>query len=158
MLTNLNTSITNNSEDTNYNFAIIGAGAAGITLARKLSLRGHTVALMEAGDNELSEESQEVYEGRIVGDPYFQLDITRLRFFGGSTNHWGGMCRAFEAIDFQRGYLGPEYEWPIIKSDIDKYIQEASNILEIPLLEDDQVIENSNLREIAFKLSLELLD
>ena len=68
MLTNLNTSITNNSEDTNYNFAIIGAGAAGITLARKLSLRGHSVALMEAGDNELSEESQEVYEGRVVGD------------------------------------------------------------------------------------------
>ena len=153
MLTNLNTSITNNSEDTNYNFAIIGAGAAGITLARKLSLRGHSVALMEAGDNEFSEESQEVYEGRVVGDSYFQLDVSRLRFFGGSTNHWGGMCRTFEAIDFQRGYLGPEYEWPIIKSDIDKYSQEASNILEIPSIEDDLVIEDSNLREIAFKFS-----
>ena len=153
MLTNLNTPITNSSGDTNYDFAIIGAGAAGITLARKLSLRGHTVALMEAGDYEFSGESQEVYEAQVVGDPYFQLDVSRLRFFGGATNHWGGMCRTFEAIDFQRGYLGPEFEWPIIKSDIDKYIQEASNILEIPLIEDDQVIENSNLREIAFKLS-----
>lgn len=26
----------------------------------------------------------------VIGDPYFALDATRLRYFGGSSNHWAG--------------------------------------------------------------------
>ena len=113
MLTDLNS--TDIIEDTysGYDVTIVGAGAAGITLALKLSSKGKKVALVEAGGLEYSDESQQVYSAKTVGDPYFELDEARFRYFGGSTNQWSGMCRTFEPEDFNRGYLGDEYKWPI---------------------------------------------
>ena len=142
-----------NNKNNKYDFAVIGAGAAGITISRKLSSKGKRVAMMEAGSYEFSEESQKIYDGKVLGDAYFDLSVCRLRHFGGSTNHWGGMCRSFEAIDFQRKYLGEEYQWPISKNDIDKYYSEACNILDIPIIKNDLIINNSNLREVYFEFS-----
>ena len=51
---------------------------------------------------ELSEESQEIYEGPILGRDYFDLDIARLRYLGGTSNHWGGWCRPLDASGFLR--------------------------------------------------------
>ena len=81
MLSNLNYK---NFEYDNKNFdvVVVGAGAAGITITRELARLGHHVALVEAGDYELSEWSQEIYKARSIGDPYFDLDVARLRFFG----------------------------------------------------------------------------
>jgi len=91
--------IDNNFLNTNYDICIVGAGAAGITLANKLSDKGLNVILCEAGSDEYSEVSQKNYIGKIKGDPYFDLDIARLRYLGGTTNHWNGMCRPFEKIE-----------------------------------------------------------
>ena len=55
---------------------------------------------MEAGGLEITEESQDVYRGTNVGLEYFDLDICRLRYFGGTSNHWGGWSRALDAVDF----------------------------------------------------------
>jgi glycine/D-amino acid oxidase-like deaminating enzyme len=109
MLSNLNYK---NFEYDNKNFdvVVVGAGAAGITITRELARLGHHVALVEAGDYELSEWSQEIYKARSIGDPYFDLDVARLRFFGGTTNHWTGYCRTFEVEDFERDYLGEEFK------------------------------------------------
>ena len=54
---------------------IIGAGAAGITLARDLSGSGLRVLLLEGGGLEPDSESQEPYRGRNVGLPYVDLVI-----------------------------------------------------------------------------------
>jgi choline dehydrogenase-like flavoprotein len=69
----------------------IGSGPAGITIARKLSAAGIPVVIFEAGGADFTEESQAFYSGKTVGDYYFDLDITRLRYFGGSSNHWAGL-------------------------------------------------------------------
>ncbi|MDB4087927.1 FAD-dependent oxidoreductase, partial [Amylibacter sp.] len=132
MLTDLNDSGARTDNYSGYDVTIIGAGAAGITLALKLSSEGKKVALIEAGGLEYSEESQQVYSARTVGDPYFELDVARLRYFGGTTNHWGGMCRTFEREDFNRGHFGKEYLWPIGYEELDRYRAEACEILEIP--------------------------
>ena len=90
-----------------FDVCVIGAGAAGITLATRLARRGRSVLLAEGGEIDFSAASQKQYEGAVVGDPYFDLAETRLRFLGGSTNHWGGdlqtvgMAR-FHAQDRQR--------------------------------------------------------
>ena len=75
---------------------IIGAGPAGISIARKLGKAGIPTVIFEAGGNDYSDESQDFYKGKVIGDPYFDLDVTRLRFLGGSSNHWAGWCRVLE--------------------------------------------------------------
>ena len=46
-----------------FDVCVIGAGPAGITLARRLAAAGAEVALMEAGGLEITPESQDVYVG-----------------------------------------------------------------------------------------------
>ena len=93
-----------------YDACVVGAGVAGITLAMELSKKGKNVILIEGGGKEETIKSQEIYGGLVTGDPYFDLSVGRLRFLGGSSNHWGGWSRSFEEIDFKRDYLGEEYK------------------------------------------------
>lgn len=153
MLTNLNISASFEDSYNGYEVAIIGAGAAGITLALKLSAEGKKVALVEAGGLEWSDESQQIYDAKTVGDPYFELDVARLRFFGGSTNHWNGWCRTFEREDFNRGYLGNQYKWPIAFEELDQYRGEACEILEISSDFQDAPLSDSDIESISFNFS-----
>ncbi|WP_394889152.1 FAD-dependent oxidoreductase [Mesorhizobium sp. AaZ16] len=108
---------------------VIGAGPAGITIARRLAAAGIPVALLEAGSNEWTEESQDAYKGVTVGDPYFDLDATRLRYFGGSSNHWAGWCRILESYDFEPKTHIRNSGWPIRRSDIEPHFDETYDIL-----------------------------
>ena len=140
MLTNLNKDKVNVQNFKDFDVAVVGAGAAGITITNQLASLGYNVALIEAGDYEYTEQSQEIYTAKTVGDPYFDLDVARLRYFGGTTNHWNGWCRTFEEEDFKRDYLGEEFKWPITKQDIDPFKDKACNILEISSDFSDSII------------------
>ena len=82
----------------NYDICIVGTGPAGMSLAVNLpeNLR---ILLIEGGGEGYSENSQNLYQGNNIGHDYFDLTATRLRFLGGSSNHWGGLCRPLDAID-----------------------------------------------------------
>ena len=69
---------------------VVGAGAAGISIARELSGQPHRIALIESGGFEPEEPTQQLYDGRSIGRDYQPLDAVRLRYFGGTTNHWAG--------------------------------------------------------------------
>lgn len=137
----------------NFDVVVVGAGAAGITITRELARLGHHVALVEAGDYEFSERSQEIYKARSIGDPYFDLDVARLRFFGGTTNHWTGYCRTFEVEDFERDYLGEEFKWPIKNDQLKPYLKTACNILEISDVFNDKIITQSDIERFEIKFS-----
>ena len=136
-----------------FDVCVIGAGAAGITIANSLSDFGFKIALCEAGSDEYTERSQNNYKGKVVGDNYFDLDIARLRFLGGSTNHWNGMCRPFSEIDFDRGYLGDKYIWPITFDEISKYQEQACKILEIKNNFEFKNQETEKIKKIKFQFS-----
>ena len=76
-----------------------------------------------------------------------------MRYFGGSTNHWSGWCRTFEPEDFNRSYLGDEYDWPISFNDIDKYRSEACEILEISSKFKDINTIDPDIEMVDFKFS-----
>ena len=84
-----------------YDVCIVGAGPAGITLALKLARSGFRVALLEGGDRDFTGESQELYQGDILGKWYHGLDVSRLRYLGDTTGHWGGQCLKLDKHDFE---------------------------------------------------------
>src|SRR5215813_63056 len=110
---------------------IVGAGAAGITIARPFIGRPITVLVVESGGLEFDEATQSLYQGPVVGLPYFDLDVTRLRYFGGSTNHWGGWCAPLHDIDFEARDWVPHSGWPISRRDLDPYYGTAQFMVDI---------------------------
>ena len=118
-----------------FDVCVVGAGPAGITVARRLAARGLDVALMEAGGLDYSDQSQDFYRGAVVGHEYHATDVTRLRYFGGTSNHWGGRCRTLEAHDFEAHAFHALSGWPIGKGALDPYRDETDAILDLPSAE-----------------------
>ena len=111
---------------------IIGAGAAGITLARALAASGHTVVLLESGGFQPDDATQALYRGSSVGLPldpigHQGLDGPRLRYFGGTTNHWAGYCRPFPELDFEPRSYVPRSGWPMARAALDPYYAVAED-------------------------------
>lgn len=118
-------------KDKTFDICIIGAGAAGITLAIYLK-KNFNILLLEGGGFEFSNESQEIYKGKNVGHEYFELDTSRARWLGGTTNWWGGWCAPFEKCDFKKRDFVKYSGWPIEKTDLDPYDKEARFIVNLP--------------------------
>ena len=131
---------------------IIGAGAAGISMAVTLAERGHRVLLCEGGDADYSERSQDSYRGETVCDAYIPLYGARLRYLGGSTNHWGGVCRPLDRYDFTAKSASSETAWPIARDAISPYYSTAASILDLAPLPADQPIAGSGFKRIYFSL------
>ena len=73
---------------------VVGAGAAGQTLARRLAARGIDVLLIESGLTDFDEAHQDLAHGLVApeGEGYYALRDARLRLLGGTTAIWGGRC------------------------------------------------------------------
>jgi hypothetical protein len=113
-----------------FDVCVCGAGPAGITIARKLAGHGKKVLLLEGGDLSYSHKSQDHYKGSIAGRMYY-LESSRLRYFGGSSNHWGGMCALLDPITFEaQDNLGLP-GWPISREEVLSSIHEAKEIVDI---------------------------
>jgi choline dehydrogenase-like flavoprotein len=109
---------------------IIGAGAAGITLAREFAGRPFKVCLLESGGLDFDSATQDLYAGEIDGFPE-ALDVSRLRYFGGSTNHWTGASSFLEPIVMQKRPWVPHSGWPISRADLDPFYGRAAEITQI---------------------------
>jgi choline dehydrogenase-like flavoprotein len=110
--------------------AVIGGGPAGITLARALDRSGVRICVVEAGGDTPDADVQALYEGENVGIDY-PLAATRLRYFGGSSNHWGGYCRPLDPIDFEARDWVPYSGWPFGIEELEPYYTQACDIVEI---------------------------
>lgn len=110
---------------------IIGGGAAGITLAQSFFGTKTKVVLIEGGGTEFDYDSQELYEGESVGAEYFGLTETRLRFLGGTTNHWGGTCARFPPGEFAGRSWVADSTWPITYDAVAAYYPQAHEICDL---------------------------
>ncbi|WP_287004016.1 FAD-dependent oxidoreductase [Sphingobium sp.] len=111
---------------------VIGAGVAGISLARKLLSSGLEVILLESGGIDYEADIAGLNEGENTGLDYYNLKDARLRFFGGTTAIWGGRCAQLDPIDFQKRSWVEHSGWPISWAEMQPYYREAREILGLP--------------------------
>ena len=110
---------------------IIGAGAAGISIALDWENTPFKIILLEGGGFDYDDKVQELYNGKITGHPYFPMKASRLHYFGGSTGHWGGRCSTFDDIDFEKREWVENSGWPIKRTDIATFYPKAHTILDL---------------------------
>ncbi len=110
---------------------IVGAGAAGISLALELTGSGLAVCLLESGGMKFALPNQSLYSGLNVGLPYHALDICQLRYLGGSTNAWGGWCRPLDPIDFETRPWVEQSGWPFAISELAPFYRRAHELCQV---------------------------
>lgn len=117
---------------------IVGAGAAGVSLALSLSGRGLKILLLESGFEFADDKTQDLYAGEVADEKlHSPPDKYRQRRFGGSTTIWGGRCMPFDPIDFEPREYIPQSGWPISYQDLAPYYQQANKLLEAGVYEYD---------------------
>lgn len=109
---------------------IAGAGAAGITIARELVQAGVRVCLLEAGGLSLDPDVDTLSVIENVGRPYAPNDL-RLRYFGGTTNQWGGHCVPLSLGDFEARDWVRHSGWPYSYEELRHYYEAAHRVLQI---------------------------
>lgn len=110
---------------------IIGAGAAGISIALEWIGTPYKIILLEGGGFEYDDRVQELYAGKTTGQRYYPLKSSRLHYFGGTTGHWAGYCSTFDEIDFEKRDWVPHSGWPISRAELDPYYKRAHKNLEL---------------------------
>ncbi|MUL38962.1 GMC oxidoreductase [Gloeocapsopsis dulcis] len=134
---------------------IVGAGAAGITLARELCGQPYKICLLESGGLDFDEVTQSLYQGKNVGVPYFPVSESRARHFGGSTNLWGGTCRPLDEIDFEYRPWMPYSSWPFTKAELNPYYKRSQKVCGLERFDYEFADwENDLRRQYRFNLPL----
>jgi choline dehydrogenase-like flavoprotein len=117
---------------------IIGAGAAGISMALEWINTPYKVILLEGGGFEYEAQMQDLYKGKTTGQRYYPLESARLHYFGGTTGHWAGFCSPLDPIDFKKRDWVPHSGWPIKREDLDPFYARAQKNLDLGPYEYDE--------------------
>jgi choline dehydrogenase-like flavoprotein len=110
---------------------IVGAGAAGITIARELRRERWRVVVLEGGGLESDTATRSLSDGTVTGRSYYRLDAARSRRFGGTTDQWSGICRPLDEQDFQRHDWIPESGWPFGLAQLLPFYERARPVCQI---------------------------
>jgi choline dehydrogenase-like flavoprotein len=110
---------------------IIGAGAAGIAIAREFLRRQLKVLVLEGGGLSPEAASQELFESEVAGLPHASIHDGRARIFGGTTTLWGGQALRFDKFDFTERSWVPFSGWPVSREALDPYYDRAERILHL---------------------------
>jgi choline dehydrogenase-like flavoprotein len=113
---------------------IVGAGAAGLTLAFELEAAGRAVLVVESGGFEPDETVQSLYDLESIGYPPRPDYMSRARYFGGSCNIWAGRCMPLQELDIAGRAWVSDSAWPIPSGEIGRYYPKAAAILGLPAI------------------------
>ncbi|HTE51707.1 MAG TPA: GMC family oxidoreductase [Kofleriaceae bacterium] len=102
---------------------VIGAGAAGLVLARELASSGARVCLLESGGRKPAPGPDPMYQIHATQLPV--ADDSRVRAFGGTTTVWAGRWKRFDPIDFEPRPWVRHSGWPVSYASLDPYYVRA---------------------------------
>lgn len=104
---------------------IVGAGVAGLAIAKTFIGTQTSVCLVESGGLAGEERSQALFEGASIGAPAFDPGVSRMRVFGGSCNLWGGGCIPLSEHDLSTRDWVPHSGWPLTYAELEPHYQQA---------------------------------
>jgi choline dehydrogenase-like flavoprotein len=107
---------------------IVGAGPAGISIARSFIGTSLSVCLVESGGLAGEDRNQELYAGSSIGCPELDPATSRMRAFGGSCNVWGGGCVPLSTLDLGPRDWVPHSGWPLSYDEIEPYYRRAQEV------------------------------
>ncbi|WP_295814386.1 GMC family oxidoreductase [uncultured Nitratireductor sp.] len=131
--------------------ALVGAGPAGLAIAREFAGTALKVVLIESGGIAFDPNVQKLNRVENVGDPNtrdamslqrgYTGDLAwlndipafelRNRMVGGSTHTWVGKCAAFDDIDFDTRKWVPGSGWPLRRRDLTDVLDRAATLLNL---------------------------
>jgi len=131
---------------------VVGAGAAGLTLARELIGTPLRVALVDSGGLRVDPAVEALNVGDSTGVATVDLEASRARGFGGTTRLWAGQCVRFEREDFEERPWVSHSGWPFSRTELEPFYARAERLLGV------QGIDSSESMWSHFGLSIPPLD
>lgn len=124
-----------NNQQIETDLCIVGAGPAGISVAREFLDDDTRVCLLESGGADVERRAQRRNRGQSVGYPTYRLHRSRIRAFGGTSRHWsldaGFMARPLDSIDFEVR-PGIRYSgWPFDRAHLEPYYVQAQSMCQL---------------------------
>lgn len=110
---------------------IIGAGPAGLTIAKQLGGKGLRIAVIESGGEDFDPDIQELADGEFTGIEPDPLDATRYIALGGTATVWNGHCRRLDEMDFRARSWVPRSGWPFDRSELSHHYDTALDLLDL---------------------------
>jgi len=108
-----------------YDNIIVGSGPAGLILAFELQKKNKNILLIESGALFFNDKEHTKSEGLNNGRFNYPILNSRLRYFGGTSNHWGGWCHRLDEYDLEL--------WKIKfnENDLNNFYKKSANYLNI---------------------------
>ncbi|MGZ8203869.1 MAG: GMC oxidoreductase [Burkholderiales bacterium] len=131
---------------------VVGAGAAGITIASAFESSAHSVCLLESGHYQPDETVQSLYDIEVAGYPVSGNFMSRARYFGGTCNLWAGRSVKLTKLDLEARDWVPYSGWPLSYAELDRYYGRSAGILKLP--SDERVREVVDRRMSPFERAL----
>lgn len=117
---------------------VIGAGPAGIAIAREFLGSATTVLLVDSGGLEPDDRTDALNAGENVGMDLPTLHEGRTRAFGGATKLWPGQCIRLDPEDFEARSWVPGSGWPFPRSHLDPFYDRAEAWFGVPATASDE--------------------
>ena len=110
---------------------MVGAGAAGIALAREFLGTAVRVIVVESGGRRPSSLGDSLNDGEVAGLAPDSLREGRERVLGGTTALWAGQCLPPEPSTFAQRSWVPNSGWPIAASSLEPFLRRAEQLFQI---------------------------
>ena len=111
-----------------YDVVVVGAGAAGLFLASRLSPT-RRVLVIESGHFSEDPERQRLNEVVQAGKSMQAAEWGRKRAVGGTTIAWGGQSLPFSPLDFEERPWVRGSGWPLAYDDLDRHYRAANRVM-----------------------------
>jgi choline dehydrogenase-like flavoprotein len=110
---------------------VVGAGAAGISLAREFLGTGTSVLVLESGGRRRSRLGNILNEAESTGLDPASLTNGRERILGGTTALWAGQCLEPEPSTFAERDWVPFSGWPFDERELEPVLRRAEALFQI---------------------------